>query len=258
MSLGDAERAVGATLLWHLRVLAGWQPPDGVSTVRLLAAGFEIANVEDHLTALEGGPGAPPYQLGALGTAWGRLGRASSPAEVRDVLGASPWRDPRGTPIPIWMRVAWADRVVDGVPEAAAWARAATTLLLARHVLLEGRALDEPLRARVGHVMGPDAVIALSRGTISLASLARSLPADARWVLDDLQRPIDLWRAEAAWWRRLDRDGSALLRSPDFGREALVGAVARLAVDTFRVCAALETAARGGSGSALEVFDAVA
>src|SRR5689334_25150384 len=48
-SLADAQRAVGATLLWHLRVLAGWQPAEGSQAVRALAGWFEIANVDDLL-----------------------------------------------------------------------------------------------------------------------------------------------------------------------------------------------------------------
>ncbi|WP_327426453.1 hypothetical protein [Streptomyces sp. NBC_01236] len=75
--LADAQRAVSTTLLWHLRVLAGWQPRAGAAAVRLLASGFEIANVDDHVRALSGAdhspPARPPYRLGALATAWPRL-----------------------------------------------------------------------------------------------------------------------------------------------------------------------------------------
>lgn len=40
--LADAQRAVSTTLLWHLRVLAGWQPRAGAAAVRLLASGFPV------------------------------------------------------------------------------------------------------------------------------------------------------------------------------------------------------------------------
>ncbi|MGZ4606150.1 MAG: hypothetical protein ACXVXV_08430 [Blastococcus sp.] len=71
-----------------------------------------------------------------------------------------------------------------------------------------------------------------------------------------MEDPRSLWRAEARWWTRLDSDAAALLRRPRFTVDPVVGAVAAAAVDAWRVCAALECAARGGGD--LEVFDAVA
>jgi hypothetical protein len=43
MDLAAAQHAVSATMLWHLRVLAGWVPPYASGPLRVLAAGFEIA-----------------------------------------------------------------------------------------------------------------------------------------------------------------------------------------------------------------------
>ena len=43
MGLAEAQHAVGASLLWNMRVLAGWLPRRGADVVRLLAAGFEVA-----------------------------------------------------------------------------------------------------------------------------------------------------------------------------------------------------------------------
>ena len=63
-SLAQAQHALGATVLWHLRVLAGWTPRQGARTLRAIAAGFEIANVDEHLRALRGHPTPPPYRLG--------------------------------------------------------------------------------------------------------------------------------------------------------------------------------------------------
>ena len=57
--------------------------------------------------------------------------------------------------------------------------------------------------------------------------------------------PADLWRAEAAWWRRVERDGFALLRRPLTSSAPVIGCVAVLAADAWRVRAALEVAARG-------------
>ena len=41
-TLAEAQHAIGATLLWHLRVLSGWLPRGGAEAVRLLAGGFEV------------------------------------------------------------------------------------------------------------------------------------------------------------------------------------------------------------------------
>ncbi|MDF3149022.1 V-type ATPase subunit, partial [Streptomyces sp. T21Q-yed] len=100
----EAQRAVAATLLWHLRVLAGWQPANGAEAVRALAAGFELSNAEHHLRALAADPRQPgserlhpqPYRLGTLATAWTRLARTRTPTELRTALAASVWGDPGG------------------------------------------------------------------------------------------------------------------------------------------------------------------
>jgi len=83
------------------------------------------------------------------------------------------------------------------------------------------------------------------------------LPARARWALEGATDPDELWRGEARWWSRVERDGFALLgERSGFGSAPVLGAVAVLAVDAWRVRAALELAARGGRP--LEVFDALA
>ncbi|NUS84005.1 MAG: V-type ATPase subunit, partial [Streptomyces sp.] len=125
-SLAEAQRAVGETLVWHLRVLAGWQPPSGVIALRLLACGFEIASTEDHLRTLtDGGPLPRPYRLGTLATAWPRLARTRSPQELRAALASSAWGDPgAATPaaVAVGMRVSAAVRTAMAVTEAARWA----------------------------------------------------------------------------------------------------------------------------------------
>ncbi|HET8680706.1 MAG TPA: hypothetical protein VFM54_02350, partial [Micromonosporaceae bacterium] len=104
--LAAAQRGVADTLLWHLRVLAGWVPSDGVRALRLLAGWFEVANVAGLAASLAAGgtaaggtaaaeqpyltPGERPYQLGRLATAWPRLATASSAAELRLALARSP------------------------------------------------------------------------------------------------------------------------------------------------------------------------
>ena len=52
----DTDHAVCAALLWHLRVLAGWQPAQGAQAIRALAAGFEARNIAAHARRLAGAP----------------------------------------------------------------------------------------------------------------------------------------------------------------------------------------------------------
>ncbi len=52
--LAEAQRAVAETVLWHVRVLAGWVPPRALEPVRALAAWFELANVDERLAYLAG------------------------------------------------------------------------------------------------------------------------------------------------------------------------------------------------------------
>jgi hypothetical protein len=243
----DAQRAVAATLLWHLRVLAGWQPRRGSDAVRLLAAGFEIANVEDHLRSLSDTrrhrPG-PSYRLGALATAWPRLARTGSPAELRSALAASPWRDPGGdspAAVATGMRITAAARTAAAVPQAAPWAAGRLALLLAREVFLAGRRPARAPARRAAQVLGTRAVQAAS-----FAEFRRWLPPAAQWAVAGIDEPGDLWRAEARWWTRLEQDGIRLLNGIGFGPSPLVGAVAVLSVDAWRVRAGLELAARGG------------
>lgn len=251
-SLAEAQRSVAATVLWHYRVLAGWSPPEGIQTLRVLAAAFEIANVDGLVRSLRDGPRALPYRLGALSTWWPHLATADSIAQLRAVLAASPWGDPgqdSASAIETTMRLAWARRAAGQVPEA--WRLGGAALLVARHRFAGGRQLlgrpAELARALLG-----EAAMEAS----SLGELVRTLPREAAWAFEDVEEPAELWRAEAAWWRRVEHDGFRLLNDGGFGAPRLLGAAAVLAVDAWRVRAALEVAARGGT--ALEVFDAVA
>lgn len=252
-SLADAQRAVTAALLWHLRVLAGWQPLSGASAIRLLASGFEIANVEDHLRTLTG-PGRPrvPYRLGALATAWPRLARTGSPRQLRAALAATGWGDPgAGTPaaVAVGMRVSAAVRTATAVPEAARWAAGRLALLVGREVFVTRRPLPRVSADRAERLLGGKAMAATS-----FADYRRALPPAARWAVDGIGHAADLWRAEGRWWDRLDEDGRTLLRGSRPGPAPVVGAVAVLSADTWRVRGALEGAARGGRR--LEAFDA--
>ncbi|MGG7569302.1 V-type ATPase subunit [Streptomyces sirii] len=253
-SLADAQRAVGATLLWHLRVLAGWQPRSGANAVRLLAAGFEIANVEEHLRTVSGVPlprPVPPYRLGTLATAWPRLSRTESPAGLRAVLAGSVWGDPGAespAAVATGMRITAAVRTAAALPEAVRWAAGRLALLVGREVFVVGRWLAEPSARLAGRLLGSEALRATS-----FADFRQRLPATSRWALVGIDRPADLWRAEAQWWARLEGDGTELLRGSRMSADPVIGAVAVLSADAWKVRGALELAARGGRPT--EVFD---
>jgi hypothetical protein len=131
LSLAEAQHAVAATILWDLRVLAGWLPRDGVTLLRLLAGWFEIANVDELLQALAGRPSGKEFQLGALATAWPRLSEARSIAELRQALASSAWVASGGDTsrdIRAGLRTRWADRVAASGDRARSWATAAAAL----------------------------------------------------------------------------------------------------------------------------------
>ncbi|MFE7233458.1 hypothetical protein ACFY3J_19445 [Streptomyces sp. NPDC001231] len=253
--LPQAQRAVAATVLWHLRVLAGWLPPGGARLLVPLASGFEIANVIARLPVPQGrrAEAPEPYRLGALETAWRTLERAGTPAELRAALTASPWGDPGGdTPWALLtgMRMAAARRTAVAVPSARRWAQGRALLLAARELFVHHRSLLEPVWRDAARLLGTRAPAA-----VSYQEFRECLPAAAGWVLADVDEPGELWRAEARWWRTVQSDGAAMLREGRYGPRVVVGAVAVLTVDAWRVRAALESAARGGRPG--EAFDAL-
>jgi hypothetical protein len=266
--LAEAQHAVAGQFLWHLRVLAGWLPRDGAQAIRLVAGGFEIANVDEHLRRLAGLSAEPPFDLGTLETAWTRIAATSSLAELQRVLAASAWGDPgAATPrdIHLGMRLAWAERVVGGVPAAAAWARAALALLVVRECLLTGRPLTGRQAERARNVLGPSFIDLLDRPVPPQGELAARLPGDTRWALQHVELEQDLWTADARWWRRVEEDGFRGLRGASFGPAPVLGAVAVLAADARRVRAALATAARAAGTAGvlsrhelMETYDALA
>ncbi len=152
-TLAEAEHALAATVLWHVRVLAGWQPRPGARALRLLVGWFEIANIIGHARAVSGAAVEPSFHLGALGTAWSRLRTTSSLAELRRGLTQSLWGDPGGespSDIAVGVALTWACRVATGVPEASDWACGGAAVLVARRLLLEGRPLAQPAQAKRG------------------------------------------------------------------------------------------------------------
>ncbi len=259
LDLPALQHQVAATLLWHLRVLAGWLPRDGARELRVLAGGFEIANIDEHLRRLRNRSTEPAYRLGTLATAWPRIAGTTSDEQLREVLATSPWGDPgAGSDVAasVALRLAWAQRVVDGVPGAAAWARGAAALLVISQAFLAGTPPVGRVAERAAALLGTGFVEALLRPGADLRELSTRLPGDARWVLADVGGAEDLWRAEVAWWHRVEQDAFGLLRTPSYGPGCVPGAIGVLAADAWRVRAALGAAARGPSG--LEVFDALA
>lgn len=251
--LAEAQHAVGAGLLWNVRVLAGWLPREGADALRALAGWFEIANVDELLRGLAGGTVEPAYRLGTLATAWPQLASATSATDVRTVLSRSAWGDPGGErawEVQLAMRLAWADRVAASVPPAAAWASGGAALLVARETIGRGRRLPEPLHGVTARLIGTDAVAAGG-----FAELAATASPSARWALQGVAAREDLWAAETRFWRRVEDDAFRLARTWRFGLGPVVGAIALMAVDAWRVRAALELASRGGGPE--EVLDAV-
>jgi hypothetical protein len=254
LTLMGAQHTVAATLLWDLRVLAGWLPRDGVGVLRVLAGWFEIANIDELLQPQTGLQPGDEFQLGALATAWPRLRLAGSPSGLRAALAASPWHDPGGDSaldIRLGVRARWAARAAACGDPLRTWAVGAAVLLLAGERFAAGRAVQPAVLDCARTLLGQTAA-----GAASLDRLRSGLPGSARWVLSGVRSPEDLWQAESTWWRRVERDGHALLRAsgPDSG--PVLGAVAVMAADARRICAALELAARGGAP--LEEYDAVA
>lgn len=224
LSLAAAQHAVAETILWDLRVLAGWLPRDGVGLLRLLAGWFEIANVDELLQALAGRPPDAEFRLGALATAWPRLSESRSAAELRAALATSAWGDPGGdtrADIQAWMRARWAVRVAASAEHVRAWATTAAAV-----ASLTGP--GSPRQGRAGRRQSP-------------------VPAAAP--------AAEPWQAEADWWRRIDGESRDLLRSSATGSGPVLGAVGVMAADARRVRAALASAARGGV--ALEAYDAL-
>lgn len=251
--LGPAQRAVAGTALWHLRILAGWLPPDGAVLLRALAAWYELANIERHIAWIVTGAGPPPpFVLGGLDTVWSRVEPTRSLAEVRAALAASPWGEPAGEEplaLHLALRAGWARRVIDHAGAAGEWAQAAVALLVARELLLAGE--EDPRR-----LLALPGVSASWLSASSVPELAALLPARIGWALRDVERPHELWRAELRWWRRVEDDARALMRSP-IGSPALVaGIVALLAADARRAAQALAIAALGGAARVRERADA--
>lgn len=261
-----AQRAIGAAMLWDLRVLAGWLPQTGTSLMRALAGWFEIANLRERLVELadrDAGPAGRPsgiargqaeyFELGALATAWPRLRDCEDVAAMRAVLATSAWQDPGGEDagaLIAGLHARWAERIATLGDQPRIWAQAAVALILAGELAAAGRSASPKLDTVGSTLLGPEV-----KAASSVAELRRRLPRKVAWVLGDPATGWEPWQGEVAWWRRVEQDGLGLLASSGFDRKPVIGSVVVLAADARRVRSALGLAARGGG---LKVFDALA
>lgn len=244
--LATAQRAVAETLLWHVRILAGWLPAAGAALVRALAGWFELMNIDARLAALAGEGGEPrPFAMGTLATAWSDVERARTVEEVARAVAGSAWDVPRvssAAELALALRVAWARRVQESAPDAAEWVAGAGALLVARELLV---ARTGEHAAQLLLYPGIDQQVLAAN---SLTELRGALGPRAGWALLDIGEPTELWQAELGWWAQVEDDARALLRRID-DEAVVLAAVTLLAVDAQRTARALELAARG-TGSA--------
>jgi hypothetical protein len=251
-TLAQAQHATAAAVLWDLRVLAGWLPQGGAHLLRTLAAWFEIANVDELLHSMDTGQPGNLFTLGSLATAWTQLREAGSAAGLRAALAASAWGDmgaDSAAAIRFGMRARWGQWAASLHDPVRTWAIAATALLVAGQRFAAGQAVPAAMWPWLRGVTGAAAE------ADTLAAMAAALPARARWALAGVTAADGLWRAEAAWWARVEQDARSLLRTSASDSTPVIGAAAVLAADAWRVRAALATAAGGGP---LEAYDAVA
>jgi len=240
-----AGRAVDNVALWHLRVLNGWAPGVGTAVLKVLAGRFEIENLVDRFRRFRGAETEAPFVLGSLATTWRQAAAAGGPAEVRRILQRSAWGDPGGdepAAVRLGLDLAWARRLSRVAPEHSSWAPSFSALTFAKAVASGGAAtLAESPREDAALLLGE---AALHAG--SLGELRERVPPRARFVLEAAGEDGALWRAETAWWRRVDLEALALVLGPLPGPTSVLAAGMALLCDARRVRGALELAALGG------------
>ncbi|MCQ1987150.1 hypothetical protein [Arthrobacter sp. zg-Y844] len=263
-TLGAAQQATRRTVLWQLRVLAGWLPAgQDTQLVRAAAARYEADNIVALAAALRrnvdsgtdpepASDSAPVFDLGGLATAWPRLQTADSPETLQAMLAASPWGDPgSAVSLPDMLTAVWLRRLASAAPATRPWAVAGAVLLAARLLLVTRTGTTDRLVSLLRPLIGTGWTEAAS-----LSELTAALSPAAGQALAEVQEPHELWRAEARLAAQVEADGFGLLRAGLPGPDVVVGAMAVLAADAWRVRAALAAAATGTGRS--EVLDAVA
>ncbi len=254
---GWSARVLDEALLWRLRVLAGWLPPTGTGLVRAAAGVFEIDNVVALAHRLRAGAQMdPPFELGALASAWPRVQAVTSVEELLRVLDGPPWGrldldvDDMGLLREVLV-LAWWRRLTRVAPAARTWYGMVCVLTAARLRFVEDSGVPSPLLLRF---LGP----VLGRGwetSGDMPTFAAAVPAHLRGIIADVERPESLWRAEARFGSVVEADGFRLLHHALPGADVVLGALVVLAVDVRRVRAALAAAALGpGAGEVLDVL----
>ena len=229
-TVAASQRAVLETLLWRLRVIAGWLPSEGVEMIRSCVLWFEVRNIEDRLAYFVGAPAPVPYELGRLGIISRALGATSSGEDIRRLMATSAWGDPGGVDayrIRMWLRRTWHKRAREASPQLRVWSDAAAWLLADRE--------------RTAGRSGAD----------HFAGTPPSLPSPWKWASVNWTG-ADLWRAEERWWTQVREEGLRLLHAPIGTPGPALGAIATLASSVHRIATALEIAA-GVGGDAIDV-----
>jgi hypothetical protein len=220
---------------------------------------MEIANIEGHAAHLAGLDTEPPYRLGSLAVAWPRIAAANTPEQVRSALARSVWGDPGETDptgMALGLRVAWARRLLQQAPETATWVKGSVAVLVARERFGFTRTINKPTGRVIDGLLGRK-----WRTASTLSALVDQLPGASSWPFLDgsvleVRDPNELWRAEIAVGRRVNRDAYRLANSGRYGQAAVTGALALLLLDLWRVLGAIQLAGR--SPIPEEFFDAVA
>ncbi|OIQ84398.1 hypothetical protein GALL_337750 [mine drainage metagenome] len=253
--LAAVERTTDATVLWQLRVLAGWLPATASRLCRAAAGAFERDNITALAAQLGDGRSAPEaFELGALGTAWSSLRTSASTAELAAGLARSPWgavSNDDAAALRDVLTVVWLRRLSDTAAAARPWALAGAALVASRTVLVDQVEPSPRLRRLLRPLIGS----AWERAT-DLDAMRAALPRATGALLAGIAAPTDLWQAEARAMTAVETDAFRLVRSALPGPDAVLGALAVLATDAWRVRAALASAALGSGHS--EVLDAVA
>ena len=260
-SLRAAQRATWESVLWQLRVLAGWLPAGATQLLRAVAARYELDNIVALARRLGGDDSAPdPFDLGALATAWPDLRLASSPGELSAALRRSPWGDPGDQPgtasvgmqnLRDTLTVVWLRRLASAAPAARIDAATACALIVARIRLVDRAEPSTRVRLLARPLLGTG-----WEAATTLTDLQQALPPALRSVFSGVSGSDQLWQAEAALRAQVGADGARLVRGALPSPQVVLGAVALLATDAWRVDAALAAASAGLGRS--EVLDAVA
>ncbi len=169
---------------------------DGAGALRVLAGGFEIANIDEHLRRLAGRESTATAGSRRTGwAAWRPPGRGSrrpprwpgcARCSATSAVGR-PRRRPRSTPSGMALRLAWAARVAAGVPAAAA-------LGCRRRRPAARRGRWPPVRGSCRLTWNGAATVLLGDaadgGSHAAPSSPTALPRPLRWVLAGRRRGL--------------------------------------------------------------------